>query len=553
VRFRVTGEELKEALESTLPVVEAEAHEAYTIIGRTEDRVQEGLDLPERFLGREGEGLKLTLDSTLASSLAGAIRFLETYPYDCLEQRTSKLFALVLYDWLHGDRNRIERELAALPAYQTEDGGLTFWPDPGHRASNYYVSMRTAHLLALAGERGYPVPRGLDWEALLEYLRSGYAQAQPVLQPYGLYVQALLGLDVRAEALRLLRRQGALTLPGRGFLALALERLGDRPEAERLLADLRNFLRLDTRSVTLTGPVAGWYFFGGELQAKAVLLMLYRRLAPESQLVQALADDLLAAHRRGYWYDTATTGWVLEALAESLDRARERETDFRARVLLGSSELAAAAFRGPSRGPFTRAIEAAVLEELARKERRAGEGTGLPLVLAKEGRGVLYYAATLSYALDASRVEAREEGIGLAVDVLDASGRAVGDSLRSGQVYRVRAIVYSSRDRDFLALRLPIPAGAEVIDGSLATSQAVRAEAESPGREEGWYYEPIQRVYDDEVRFLYDSFPRGKREVSFLMRTTTPGSFLVPPAMAELMYEAEVFGRTSGRTYRIAP
>jgi uncharacterized protein YfaS (alpha-2-macroglobulin family) len=551
IRFRLTGEALSEVLETALNVEESAVREAFTVVGRTEDRATEGLEVPERFLGRPGEGLSLTLDSTLASSLTGAIRFLEVYPYDCLEQRTSKLFALVLYDWLAPDRGRIERELAALPAYQTEDGGFSFWPDPGHRASNYYVSLRTAHLLLLAGERGYPVPRGLDREALVKYLQAAYPQTYPFLQPYGLYVQALLGLEVRSEARRLLARGEALGLLGRGLLALALERAGDRPEAERLLADLRNFLRVGTRSVTLAGPVANWYFFGGELQAKAVLMMLYRRLDPGSQIVQALADDLLASHRKGYWYDTATTGWVLEALAEQLDRGRE--ADFRARVLLGSAELAEVVFRGVSKEPFIRAIEAPALVELAREQRGAGEGPALPLTLLKEGRGVLYYAATLSYALDAAGVGAREEGIGLAVDFLDERGRLAGDTLHPGQVYRVRAVIYSSRDRDFLAVRLPMPAGAEAIDGSLATSRSVRPGEEEPDQGEGDYLEPVKRIYDDEVRFIFDSFPRGKREVSFQVRTTTPGTFRVPPATAELMYEEEVFGRTAGRTWRIAP
>ncbi len=549
IRFRLTGEAINELLETALNVEESEVREAFTVVGRTEDRALEGLAVPERFLGRPGEGLSLTLDSTLASSLTGAIRFLEVYPYDCLEQRTSKLFALVLYDWLAADRGRIDRELAALPAYQTEDGGFTFWPDPGHRISNYYVSLRTAHLLLLAGERGYPVPRGLDREALVKYLQAAYPQTYPFLQPYGLYVQALLGLEVRTEAQRLLRQREALGLLGRGLLALALERAGDRTEAERLLADLRNFLRVGTRSVTLAGPVANWYFFGGELQAKAVLLMLYRRLDPGSQLAQALADDLLASHRKGYWYDTATTGWVLEALAEQLDRGRD--ADFQARVLLGSAELAAAVFRGLSKEPFTRTIEAQTLTELAREQRQAGEGPALPLTLLKEGRGVLYYAATLSYALDAAGVGARDEGIGLAVDLLDERARLAADTLRLGQVYRVRAVIYSSRDRDFLAVRLPIPAGTEAIDGSLATSRSVRPETEEP--DQGGYLEPVKRIYDDEVRFIFDSFPRGKRELSFLVRTTTPGTFRVPPAKAELMYEEEVFGRTAGRTYRIAP
>jgi uncharacterized protein YfaS (alpha-2-macroglobulin family) len=60
-------------------------------------------------------------------------------------------------------------------------------------------------------------------------------------------------------------------------------------------------------------------------------------------------------------------------------------------------------------------------------------------------------------------------------------------------------------------------------------------------------------VYDAEVRFFFDWFPRGRQEVSFLVRTTTPGSFRTPPATAELMYEQEVFGRTAGRVVRVVP
>jgi hypothetical protein len=59
------------------------------------------------------------------------------------------------------------------------------------------------------------------------------------------------------------------------------------------------------------------------------------------------------------------------------------------------------------------------------------------------------------------------------------------------------------------------------------------------------------RIYDDEVRFFFDQLDRGKHEVTFLFRTTTPGVYPTPPARAELMYQPEVFGRTGGTVYRI--
>jgi uncharacterized protein YfaS (alpha-2-macroglobulin family) len=64
---------------------------------------------------------------------------------------------------------------------------------------------------------------------------------------------------------------------------------------------------------------------------------------------------------------------------------------------------------------------------------------------------------------------------------------------------------------------------------------------------------PVEQVYDEEVRFFFDRFPRGRQIVSFLVRATTAGTYRTPPATAELMYEPEVFGRTAGRVVRIAP
>ena len=133
----------------------------------------------------------------------------------------------------------------------------------------------------------------------------------------------------------------------------------------------------------------------------------------------------------------------------------------------------------------------------------------------------------------------------------------------------MRLVFYSSRDRTFVALRAPIPSGAEPIDGSLATSQIVKppadqgASADNASADNGdendnadsgndeLAQEYTTRIYDSEVRFFFDQLDRGKHEVSFLFRTTTPGAFPTPPAQAELMYQPEVFGRTDGAVYTI--
>ena len=210
------------------------------------------------------------------------------------------------------------------------------------------------------------------------------------------------------------------------------------------------------------------------------------------------------------------------------------------------------------------------LTSIAGKEQGQATSAGLlPLTFTvATGKGTLYYTAELRTSYAAQNVEPRDEGIGVAYDVLDENGAPVqGTTLALGKVYTMRVVFYSSKDRTYVALRAPLPSGAEPIDGSLLTSQIVKQPAdqssdqggdqsEDQGSDTGYQgdygdYGYITRIYDSEVRFFFDELARGKHEVSFLFRTTTPGTFPTPPVRAELMYQPEVFGRTGGTVFQI--
>ena len=565
--FTVTSDILKEKLEQTLDVQTAYVREAFTIIGKTSASVREGLAVPFRFAGIPEEGLYLTLDSTIASALAGAIRYLEAYPFDCLEQRTSKLFARVLFPEMSArGAATLASELDALSRFSNPDGGFSYWDSPAPRRSSYYATLRVAHLLALAQARKIAVPAGIDARAMLAYLSASYdTQGDEDLKGYALYVLAVFGKKEKARADELARRGDDIGVVGYGFLGLARHAMGDAKAAESVLERLKNLVRVDARSVTLVGTVNDRLWYGGEVQAKALLLMLYARIRPDSQLVLGLASDLLESNRSGYWENTSNAGWVLQAFAEIVERQGEREADFTARVDLGTAEIARQRFKGPSASPAGVHVTADQLVGIAAKQtpEPGSSGSQLPLTFSLDGKGSLYYTALFRYCTAAASVEPRDEGIGVAAEILDERGRTVeGTDLALGNVYRMRLVLYSSRDRGFLAVRAPIPSGAEPIDGSLETSQVVRpgaggTAADGQTEEEAGYGLEVDapgsttRVYDNEVRFFFDEFPRGRQEVSFLFRTTTPGLFPTPPVQAELMYKGEVFGRTAGAVYRI--
>jgi uncharacterized protein YfaS (alpha-2-macroglobulin family) len=563
--FTVDSDVLREKLQETLPVEQSLVMESVTIIGRTAQQAREALVVPASFAGSPEEGLSLTLDSTLASALAGAIRFLDVYPYDCLEQRTSKLFAYLLFPWMIGPkgagRDVVSAQLAALSRFSNPDGGYSYWDDPAPRRSSYYVSLRVGHLLSVAREQGAELPRDVNVEGLLGYVASGYDAQDVYLKAYALYVLARLGRKEKIRADELWKQGDRVGVFGYGFLGLAYSAMGEKAAASRVLTRLKSFVRPGTRTVTLVGTVNDYSFYGGDIQAKALLLMLYATVQPDSQLVQGLANDLLEGDKSGYWRNTSNAGWVLQAFAEIVSRGGDRNADFTAHVTLGASEIAARQFRGLSRAPYLRGLDAGELSRVAARERGtpSGDGVLLPLSFAVAGKGTLYYTALLKTGIPAGAADARDEGIGVSLDLVDDQGRMVeGTTLSPGKVYRARVVLSSSRDRSYLAVRVPIPSGAEPIDGTLAATQIVKPpaggagpEQEGGGEEEAWYPGYTTRMFDNEVRFFFDTFDRGRRDVEFSFRTTTPGAYNTPPVQAELMYQGEVFGRTAGTVWRI--
>jgi uncharacterized protein YfaS (alpha-2-macroglobulin family) len=55
-----------------------------------------------------------------------------------------------------------------------------------------------------------------------------------------------------------------------------------------------------------------------------------------------------------------------------------------------------------------------------------------------------------------------------------------------------------------------------------------------------------QNLRDDRAEAFASLLQAGVHEYTYLARATTPGTFVVPPPRAEMMYQPETFGRGGG-------
>ena len=189
----------------------------------------------------------------------------------------------------------------------------------------------------------------------------------------------------------------------------------------------------------------------------------------------------------------------------------------------------------------------------------------------RKGKGALYYTASLRYAIPGEMQDARDEGLGVTMRLFDgvtgaelaATGNSPVVALESGKTYKAKITLSASYDRAFIALRAPVPSGAEILDATFVTTPdgsanasgrgAYSDDADSPS---GYgygsdHYMSNQAIYNNEIQFFWDSFGKGTTTVEFSFRAVRRGVYPTPPANAECMYEPEIFGRTGGTLYTI--
>ena len=111
-----------------------------------------------------------------------------------------------------------------------------------------------------------------------------------------------------------------------------------------------------------------------------------------------------------------------------------------------------------------------------------------------------------------------------------------------------------------MAVTDPVPAGFEPVESWFATTAADVAKetdqqdgAGQPTWEDVWRrgtFDHVER-HDDRVLLFATRLSDGHHEFSYVVRATTAGVFVTPPARVEEMYEPEVLGRTATQTIEV--
>jgi uncharacterized protein YfaS (alpha-2-macroglobulin family) len=292
-------------------------------------------------------------------------------------------------------------------------------------------------------------------------------------------------------------------------------------------------------------------FYGGKVEQLALTLEFFVQQYPGDQINTRLLFSLLENKRAGgFWESTAVTVRVLSAVDAFIRAGNLTGVDVTGSAVLAGTSLTEAGFRGLGARPVSAAFafSDAPLSSLPRDRVQ-------PLRIMRRGTGTLYYTASLRYAIPSELQSFRDEGLGvyLSIHDLESDQELDGTALVSGKTYRARVRVSSSHDRGYLALRVPVPSGAEILDAAFVTTAAYAETQDTAGGAQrtnrSWISHQV--IMDNEIQYFWDTFNKGENTVDFLFRAVRRGVYPTPPVQAECMYESEIFGRSRGLIYTI--
>ncbi|MFW6252366.1 MAG: alpha-2-macroglobulin family protein [bacterium] len=544
IRFRIDFESdvFNDSMETSLSAVAPSARETVSSSARLEPDVE----IIDRVLFPMvsvpgSEELRLTVRTDRLSALDSAVARLSEPTAGLIERIVGQAHVLSVAgphveaeSFDHATHATAFRSMAE---FQRSDGGLAVQeqvqrsnPTASARVGIMYADMKHAdpdRVERLATEAGF------DEAAFRAYLEELFFDdtAHRVTRLTAGYALSILGV-LETEDIGWIERQLGSDYghAERSLLALAYLELGNRERSRSLYETMKEYVLVSERSAELRDDPRYPAYLDSPVATLARMFAASMIHETDEGYSGRLAETLEL--RWGRRLSSTDASWIVHAFARlgpaSLDVPQQELLASIGDVQLGSAAIG---------GGAARMVE---FQTVPDHLENVPAGSELPIRIS----GLvspLWYRVQLSYLLPAETVGAFDQGISLVHQYRSIDGEPVDpERLVSGRTYRVRTLVSTGIRRSMVQITVPVPSGMDILDTQLETTGA-----HDPG-ELGW-----GDVFDSEYRILLEDLHPGAFVIEFLARATTPGVFPVPPADATLIYEPEVFGRSSGGLVQI--
>lgn len=457
----------------------------------------------------------------------GLESYIAGYPYGCSEQIVSKVFPFLGFanDPVYkADLKNFATDYAALidklRARQQSDGGFSYWP--GQTDSSLFASLYVMHFLTDAKDQDYPVPPDMLDQGL------GYLQREAAAD-----VGSLDDARQQAYAIYLLTRNGKVTTNYlthlQGYLQQNDEKTWRHDLTAIYMASSYKLLQHDDLAESLvsgyspeTDPAAYYDWYDTSLGRSAQYLYLIARHFPDrlSHLPDSVLGDILGPVFGGD-YNTLSSAYAIIALGEYSKAV--------AATGQGHIEFGIRDRQGKTR-PLSSADQALLTADIPLDAARVN--------IASRGIARLFYTISQAGFDTQSPGKAVSDGIEVTRDYEDAKGNVITSApLGSDVTVHIKVRTTDGSYLNNVAVLDLLPAGFEVQRDSIRSG------------DDNWSLD-YSDIREDRVVF-YGRFGPEAREITYTVKATSPGSFIVPAIYAGAMYNRGVFGHSASGRFKV--
>lgn len=520
--FRASAKNLESKLRSTLSVRPAVP---FMTSVRSGQFLKDAYEIPvERHIHPDFRRLDATVSALPLGLARGLDMYLKNYPNGCSEQITSGAFCRLLlsdeadFGLTRSEvRQQLEHTFATLRRRQNDQGSFGYWAADGNDGIDF-VSTYVMHFLVEAKAAGFAPPANV-FQSGLHHLQAIVA-AEP---------GSLRDARIQAQAIYLLTREGVVTtnyiLNLRDYLDKHYAKKWQGDLTAVYLAGASELLKKhDDAQRLIKGYKLGahdpheWWDFHSPLGADSQYIAILARHFPDL-LKRVSADDFKAITRpigEGRFNTLSAAYAVLALKSYSQHLALSQNAP-----QLGVTELA------PKRETPLRMEGSALL----RRAPFSPSATALRFTAKNPVRGMGAFYQVVEAGYDAAPpTEPVSDGLEIFREFVDAKG-AVTQTALLGEPITVRLRIRSLKGAcSNVAIVDLMPGGFEMAAGSLQPGVGTA----------GFDYVDVR---EDRVVF-FGNVSTAVREVTYQIKPTNRGAFIVPPTFAESMYDRTIKARS---------
>lgn len=469
----------------------------------------------------------------------GLEAYVSEYPHGCSEQITSRAMVKLLVS-TEADfglspavaAEHVRGAIAQLANRQQSDGGFGYWSS-GTPQSFEFHSLYVLHFLIEAKSAGHAVPEQM-MKSALNYAavtaRASFGSLREAeLQAYAIYLMARNGENPAPQLLNLrdtLTKQQAGNWEGTStaaWLAGTYHLLKQDQEATKLMD-----VCLAVRKKGVPAAAAdAWNWYDRTAEAEALKIFYVRCREFPEQSKDFGYDDLkpIMEPLEKENFTTLTASFMTLALKSYSDAAAK--TGIELTLVSKSGSDPENVLAGPAQGIVKAAFPPGTTSLRFRREQKGKGDIGAFFQMLEQGYDQVTPAAESS-------------GLGVFREITPV---AKDKPLRVGDAVEVTLTVRNLAARDLrnIAVVDLLPAGFEVVAGALKSGAGMVAGTD------------FSELREDRSLFYLNLRGNGEWSVHYQMKAVCPGAFVVPPAMAEDMYDRGRHGTSEPGRIEVKP